>query len=90
MAASQPLPLCEQYEQGKCPKSDVRHYADHGPPQARIYSTFGCRTCRTLFIKFAPEYVQRARLGLLDINTDMRNRLDDKGRRFAGYWKKDE
>ncbi len=84
------LPLCETYERGGgCPKSDVRHCADHGPPQALIYSTFKCRTCRTLFIKFAPEYVARAKRGQLDMGVDMRNRLDDGSHRFDGYYKKD-
>jgi len=75
------LPLCENFERGQCPKSDVKHYADHGTPQARWYSTFGCKTCKLLFVKWEPGMLEAAKKQQLD--KELGNLVNPD--RFKGY-----
>jgi hypothetical protein len=58
------MPICESHERGQCPKSDVILLAEHGTPQATWYTTFKCKTCKTLFVKYNPAIVDRAKRGL--------------------------
>jgi hypothetical protein len=60
------MPLCESFERGQCPKSDVVLLAEHGTPQKTWYTSFKCRSCKTLFVKYDPEIVARAKRGLLN------------------------
>lgn len=62
------LPLCENYELGKCPKSDVVMYAEHGPPQMTYYISFGCKTCKMMFVKWEPGMLDAAKKQTLDKN----------------------
>jgi hypothetical protein len=60
------LPECPQYRENRCPKSDVRLMAEHGPPQATWYTTFVCKTCHFLFIDWNQAVVEAAKRGELD------------------------
>lgn len=60
------MPVCENVARGQCPKSDVRLYAEHGSPQHKYYTTFGCRTCKLLFIVWEPGMLETAKKQQLD------------------------
>jgi hypothetical protein len=79
---NQPLPICENVREqnGLCPRSDVVHYADHGPPQAIMYSSFGCKTCKKMFIVWAEGMLEKAKKNQLD--KTIGNLVND---RFKGY-----
>ena len=74
------LPTCENVPRGLCPKSDVKLYAEHGPPQAKWYTTFGCRTCKLLFIVWEPGMLEAAKKQQLD--KELGNLVNP---RFRGY-----
>lgn len=74
------LPICENYERNVCPKSDVRMLAEHGPPAAKYYTSFVCRTCRMMFIKWEPSMLERAKKQQLD--KELGNLVNP---RFRGY-----
>jgi hypothetical protein len=57
------MPECPQYAENRCPKSDVRLMAEHGPSQATWYTSFFCRTCRYLFVVWNPAVVASAKRG---------------------------
>ena len=81
MSQSIYVPDCENFLQGRCPKSDVRLMAEHGPPQAAYYWTFGCRTCKGMFFKWNASMVAKAKRGELD--RELGN-LMGGDKRFAG------
>lgn len=66
MAHGENLPLCENYTSGKCPKSDVVLLAEHGTTQTTWYTSFKCRTCRFMFLKWNPAVVAQAKQQRLD------------------------
>jgi len=72
-------PVCEQYTINKCPRSETRMLAEHGPPQAALYWTFVCKNCKHITIVWNPQYVEAAKRG--EIDREM-GRLMDK--RFQG------
>ncbi len=78
---SQLIPECENYSAGRCPKSDVRLMSEHGPPQAAWYWSFGCRTCKGMFLKWNPAMVEKAKRQELD--KSFGNLLGGE-KRFAG------
>ena len=78
---SQPIPECENYQQGRCPKSQVTMLAEHGTTQAAWYWTFFCKTCRSAFIKWNPSVVNAAKNQQLDKSI---GQLSDKSERFKG------
>lgn len=60
------MPNCENWERNECPKSDVKLLAEHGPPQMTYYTSFVCRTCKMMFIKWENGMLEAAKKQQLD------------------------
>ena len=75
------VPDCENFRNGRCPKSDVRLLAEHGPPQAAYYWSFGCRTCKGMFLEWNPAMIAKAKRQELDKTL---GNLMGGDKRFAG------
>jgi hypothetical protein len=75
-------PECPQFAENRCPKSDVRMMAEHGTPQAPLYWSFYCRTCKYLFLKWNERMVAAAKP---TSSTARRSRSHARGNESAGH-----
>jgi len=76
------LALCENVPRGQCPKSDVHLLAEHGTSAAKYYTSFVCRTCKLMFIRWEPGIIEAAKKQQLD--REIGNLVNP---RFRGYGK---
>ena len=74
---------CEQYREGRCPRSDIKFLSEHGSNADWAYRSFQCRTCNHLQVQWNPAWVAKAKKQELD--KSLVNVGNDGPKRWKGF-----